>query len=1778
MQGDEAYRAEFHVREFSVEEIAVAFETKPEAVYRGDRIEGAVRLRYSWGATLADEPVTLTMPDGRKLSGKTDANGLFAFAQETTGFQPGQFVSFSANLPARNRTAAHSVSILKAGTTLVWERVPSPALVGEPAILRVKALSHIGKPIATAVKLTISRKPEQKPNDVLSGLPGLRYIPSAAAPSRVEELTIQTDPATGIAEARPILKDAATHLVSAHATDARGNAVEITTDMAVSGADDAQKLLLFTDNDELIDGAAIRVDAHSRIAAPLALVTLAGESMIEHRVVPLAAGHNEFAIAVGGAHWPQFDVSVVCLDGDRLHRVRRGFVVKRPLKIEIETPAQPPKPGAETAITLTVTDGQGKPAVAELSLALASAQLFAQFPDGCTGIGDFFAMNLRTRGSVRSTSSAAFQHRAQSRLLKRDEAGNAAAIAEATESHVEHVRNLEAMEQRTWAEQGGRMRVQSAEYAEGLNLNTRIRGTNGYATMDFEAPQLPQTFGGIDNAGGVSIEEGAKPFAPHAQWHCPIVTGADGKATITLPPLRVAGEWRLMSKGCTKSTSVGQAQKTMLTKFDASLELAAPSFGRPGDTFQPQITLFGPPGRPAAAKVELEFRAHRSGEETTPDPVSKQSREITPAADGVGTARFNPIVVPVPGDTSSLTYWASIGNWDVTRFSPFEVLAPNDVALRHAATLLEAAGALNLPAQERQAVLFTLHVSPLALLSVMGHGGHDQLDRQPRTPQTPASQLLSAVSALRAVRAAGQDESELAARVKLLVATLQITQRDGGWTWQSVTWDRDSVVSSMGLWALVEARALGFAVEDAAVNKTATYLKGALAIIPPDEPEKAAVILHALAMVNQADFSVANRLLRDRAKLNDPALAYLAAAFLRMERSQEAQELLKALEARAEWAGSKSTARLSRADDTAAMILYVAARAQAGSPLAKRAAQALLPNLGVACGADSPLRGLWTAALAEHFIGAGMHRLAPAVKVSVSVNGKAVPGFAATPHKAYSVRGPAANGAQRMEIAFADGGRPILLSTAIVPLAKAAAETEALPTIVKREWLHTGFRHRDLPLKARSTSPVGVAEFGQRIRVRLALKPPQKPQTGYVIVDEPLPAGCLLIADTLSAPHARLEELPGKLRLWFTPGTFAEGKENEISYDLVALHPGAYGIPPTIVSDACRPERRTSGAAGKLSILLPGQPGPEPYQMNRDERLELAKLLFDEGKLEEARTHLEILRADTVAMKANEREVARMLLWAQTARNPMDSKQVVELFETLSERHPDLVIPFDRILKVAEAYRQIGEFERSWLVHRATMESAFVRDAGVSAALESGGDFPGSVEHQLALWREYPDAPDISLAFFRLAQSLEEKSSEPAAVPMRPGAVKLTKTQLLERSRDLLRSFVILRAKDDLADDASFSLANVYFDLKDYASVVKTAGIAAAAYPKSPFANSFHYMTALGRFWQYQFPEALAAAAPVAAGTSDDAPNARYITAQIYHAQERHAEAIQWYEKVRDEFEDAAESIRALQEKGVKLPPATNARPGEAVKLELGYRNVKEAALKIYRVDLLKLHERQKDLSTVSSVNLSGITPEAEITIPLGDGVDYAWKKRAVELPMKQEGAYLVICRGDSQMTSALVLITTLALEVNEEAGSGSVRVQVRDTVRGNYVAEAEIATYDSTAIAQPQKGRTDPRGAFGASDITGHATVVVKLGDARYAYYRSPSTLRPMIAMKAAPNPAMPANAPAPALQKPMSKSDYLMNVKEQNEGNVRFNKDLWEGKMKAEGQGVKAEKAFKK
>jgi hypothetical protein len=143
----------------------------------------------------------------------------------------------------------------------------------------------------------------------------------------------------------------------------------------------------------------------------------------------------------------------------------------------------------------------------------------------------------------------------------------------------------------------------------------------------------------------------------------------------------------------------------------------------------------------------------------------------------------------------------------------------------------------------------------------------------------------------------------------------------------------------------------------------------------------------------------------------------------------------------------------------------------------------------------------------------------------------------------------------------------------------------------------------------------------------------------------------------------------------------------------------------------------------------------------------------------------------------------------------------------------------------------------------------------------------------------------------------------------------------------------------------------------------------------------------------------------------------------------------------------------------------------------------------------------RRDLSDVAAINLAGIQPYFESGVKLGDGKDYRDRTHKLTLPFKEAGAYLVVCRAEDLYASGLVLVTPLAVEVQEDAASGRVRTTVKDLVNDRYVSEVQVRAIGSQN-ADFVSGATDLRGVFVADGISGRSTVIAR-ADAGYAFYR---------------------------------------------------------------------------
>jgi tetratricopeptide (TPR) repeat protein len=662
-------------------------------------------------------------------------------------------------------------------------------------------------------------------------------------------------------------------------------------------------------------------------------------------------------------------------------------------------------------------------------------------------------------------------------------------------------------------------------------------------------------------------------------------------------------------------------------------------------------------------------------------------------------------------------------------------------------------------------------------------------------------------------------------------------------------------------------------------------------------------------------------------------------------------------------------------------------------------------------------------------------------------------------------------------------------------------------TRVRRRYYHAPLEYDGRPISAKSTSKITQLIAGTRTYVSVNVTPGRYGilrrkgnVRGYLVVDEYLPAGTTLVSGTIHGDFQHHEIGDSFIRFYYAP----RYQIHNYGYQLISYAPGEYRVLPTVIRDAMHPGDMRIGTVASLTVLAPGEKSTDEYKMNNGERYALGKAYFDDGKYNEALPLLEELHK--LKPDYREKDTAQMLLWMYTIPDNYDARKVVATFELLRERYLELYIPFDKIRVVGTAYRDIEEFERATLVHQSTIASSFANDSNVSAVLQDEGQFLHSIDFMENLWQQYPDTASVISSYFALSQALyanKDKGLKDARFRDTKNTSKsVTKWDMLKRTVELLSQFLTLYPTHPLADDAAFSLTNATLDLEDFQAVVRLCQLNQERYPNSDFITNFQYVEALGLFSLQAYDKAIQAATLVATSESDDRDFARYILGQIYHAQGTPHQAIEWYDKVKESYPDAKESIAYFEDKRIALPEVTIKRPEEEASFTLKYRNIKEVAIQVYRVDLMKLYLREKDLSRVTQVRLAGIEPKVSKNLTLGDGKDYIEKSREIPFSLTEEGAYLVICRGDNLFTSGLILITPLEIEVQEDAVSGRVRVNVRNVVTGSYQPKVHvkaIASADSRFIP----GETDLRGVFIADGMHGKVTIIARDNVNRYAFYR---------------------------------------------------------------------------
>ncbi len=1315
-------------------------------------------------------------------------------------------------------------------------------------------------------------------------------------------------------------------------------------------------------------------------------------------------------------------------------------------------------------------------------------------------------------------------------------------------------------------------------------------------------------------------------------WDPAVVTGEEGTARVTFTVPERSTAWTIAAKGISVETLAGETTSELTVKKDLFGELKLPAAFTDGDNAEVLATIHNGQMEKGRIRVTLKTTiAGRTVSETkTIDVAAKGLHETTfscdlrrpegeqirgavppqvdvefeltvaveaegaaagPAADVVRQAvPLKPYGMPVFA-TASGTATSDMTAW---------VEPPKDMAIAGPSLQI-----LVGPTVERSLVDIVLAPAPRCQL---------ETSRLASGMESTTSDLMALVGLqelLSASRAQGTpDLQAIDQRIRGATSALVSSQNDdGGWSWTGRGGPSDRYASARAVWALALAGKAAYKVSKEASDKATAYLQSQIAATDADDYESKAILLHALTVAGQEDFTLANRLHRSRPVLSPSALAHTALAFAAMNRTGTAKELADAMAEKnldgAVYRRAAADGLLPWSSGPAELRALYALVLVKVDPAAERTRQVIDWLMAHRTGYRwTPDKATGPAALALCQWYAKSRYEGEKYQLTVSVNGKQAAVLEIEPASlTQTVDVPGAmlaEGKQRIEFRIAGRGRYAYqcILGGFVPADKlknttnlwevrrnydpAPLERDGKPVARGFDVLAGGYSTFHNPLTELPVARRGEVELNVW-RNALAGEVPDS-QLEYLVVTEPIPCGCSVAADSVQGGFERFEISPGEI-------TFYVGSRRHVGsirYDLVGYLPGAYRAGPTVVRNAYRPGELIASAAKSLAVLPLGAESKDEYRLTPRELFELGKLEFAAGRMEPAQKHLEELVAKWNLRPEIYKEAVTTLLDSYLATAVPE--RIVRYFEIVREKWPGENIPFEKILKVGAAYDAMREFERSYLVFRATIESSFSRESSVAGFLQSQGEFLRSVEVMGRLLRQYPPESYIAAADYALAQQVYAAAPKAAEDP-KLREQKVNRVMLIRRAWQMLEGFLTAHPDDPAADQAAFAAANTLLDIDAYDEAAAACRRYADRYPKSDLLDAFWYVIGYCQFAMGKHEEALKMCRKVAESKridertgrqieSDDKWRAVYILGQIHHSLGQAAQAIDQYRLVEDRFPDAKQSIEYFTRKAIQLGEVTTVSPGKPVEIELEYRNIAECDVKVYRIDLMKFGLLKRDLKGITQINLAGIQPYHEATVKLGDGKDYRDCRKPLGLPLNDDGAYLVVCRGENLYASGLVLVTPLVVEVQEDAVAGQVRTTVKDRTADRYLRDVHVKTIGSR---NPDfvSGQTDLRGVFVADGIMGASTVIAQAGPAHYAFFRGKTDLVPHVQTQDQPARApQEAKAAAGVQTQPAApaslKQQLLEGVQGRNIIEQRKQVEQLDSLYKAPAKGVEASKAL--
>ncbi len=398
--GELSFETRFNVTEYKLEPVQISIDLEKDVYYRGDQVKGTIDLQYYYGTPLAGETVEYRFgPDGETITAKTNDEGKIEVEFETQRFSESQPLQLVVSYPERGLSATRTVYLATRGFAVTASSMRNVYINGESFETLFKVADPAGKAVETKLKIEVFQQ------SLISGRSGEQLV---------ESFEQATDAEFG--EARQTLKlgEGGMYSIRATGVDQFANQISGELQIRISGDKDATRLRILADRHTYKVGENAKVNLHWREQPALALVTFDGASVLGHKLIKLNSGDNELLLPMDSQFAPNVYLSVAVMQRNQFHQAQSEFRVSQQLQVTIKPQQAELKPGEDLAVEIEVTDPQGNPVQAEISLALVQTNLLNMFGDVQGAINAFFS-NGHRKTSVRQSTSCTFSYRPKTR-------------------------------------------------------------------------------------------------------------------------------------------------------------------------------------------------------------------------------------------------------------------------------------------------------------------------------------------------------------------------------------------------------------------------------------------------------------------------------------------------------------------------------------------------------------------------------------------------------------------------------------------------------------------------------------------------------------------------------------------------------------------------------------------------------------------------------------------------------------------------------------------------------------------------------------------------------------------------------------------------------------------------------------------------------------------------------------------------------------------------------------------------------------------------------------------------------------------------------------------------------------------------------------------------------------------------------------------------------------------------------------------------------------------